>query len=55
VAEHPNVGLVRKGFEAIAAGDLHAAFDRWSPDLHNYGYDAAMSFHAEARTALQPT
>jgi ketosteroid isomerase-like protein len=40
LAEHPNVGLVRSGFEAMAAGDMEAVIGMYSPELKYYGYDA---------------
>jgi ketosteroid isomerase-like protein len=39
-SEHPNVALVRRGFDAMASGDLETAFGLFSPALRYYGYDA---------------
>ena len=38
-SDHPNVDLVRHGFEAMAAGDLDAVINLYSPDLKYYGGD----------------
>jgi uncharacterized protein len=40
MGEHANVALVRGGFEAFDKGDIQAAIDLFSPDVHYYGYDA---------------
>jgi ketosteroid isomerase-like protein len=39
-SEHPNVALVRRGFEAMASGELEGAFSLFAPDLQYYGFDA---------------
>ena len=38
-ADHPNVELVRRGFEAMAAGDIEGTLAMFSPDLRYYGGD----------------
>jgi ketosteroid isomerase-like protein len=40
MADHPNVVLIRRWFEATAAGDLQTAVETLSPTLRYYGYDA---------------
>lgn len=37
--DHPNVALVRQGFEALAAGDLDTVVAQFSPSLQYYGAD----------------
>jgi uncharacterized protein len=39
-SEHPNVVLVRKGFEAFDKGDLQATIDLYAPDVQYSGYEA---------------
>lgn len=38
-SEHPNVQFVRRGFEALANGDLDTAVNQFSPSLRYYGAD----------------
>ena len=38
-SDHPNVELVRRGFEAMAAGDLDAVINLYAPDLKYYASD----------------
>ena len=38
--ETPNVALVRRALEAMAAGDLEAVFSTWAPEFVYYGFDA---------------
>ena len=38
-ANHPNVDFVRRGFEALAAGDFDTAINQFSPELKYYGGD----------------
>lgn len=33
MAEHPNVGLLRKGYEAFAKGDMATIRELWSEDI----------------------
>ena len=37
--DHPNVDFIRRGFEALAAGDLDTVTSQFSPDLRYYGAD----------------
>jgi ketosteroid isomerase-like protein len=38
-ANHLNADFVRRGFEALAAGDVNGAINQFSPDLKYYGGD----------------
>src|SRR5687767_5050659 len=38
-ASHPNVDIVRKAFEAMAAGDVAAVLEAHSPELAYFGAD----------------
>lgn len=38
--EHPNVDFVRRGFAALAAGDLDTVTNQFAPNLRCYGADA---------------
>ena len=40
MTEHPNVALVRSGFEAMAAGDVESVMQMYSSDLKYYGWNA---------------
>lgn len=42
---HPNVAMVRSGFEALGAGDLDTVVNQYAPDLKYYGGDQ----HGRAR------
>jgi ketosteroid isomerase-like protein len=37
--DHPNVDFIRRGFDALAAGDLDTVTNQFSPDLRYYGAD----------------
>jgi ketosteroid isomerase-like protein len=37
--EHPNVEFIRRGFEALVAGDLETTTNQFSPSLEYYGAD----------------
>lgn len=37
--DHPNVEFLRRGFDALAAGDLDTVTNQFSPDLVYYGGD----------------
>jgi ketosteroid isomerase-like protein len=39
MVDHPNVALLRHGFEALASGDLDTVLDMYSPDLKWHGGD----------------
>lgn len=42
--DHPNVELVRRGFAAMADGDLEVTLATFSPELKYYGGDARANF-----------
>lgn len=37
VADHPNVALVRRGFDALASGDVSTVLNMYAPDLKWHG------------------
>jgi ketosteroid isomerase-like protein len=43
--DHPNVELVRRGFAALAVGDVEAAMNQYAPDLRYVGSDQFGQMH----------
>jgi uncharacterized protein len=39
MGDHPNVALIRQGFEALASGDIDTVLNMYSPDLKWHGGD----------------